>query len=131
MLADVGLYPLEAGALRSTGESGHGIHQTAGEIFGAHIADGAVAFEGQTEGIELRVAGRANRIGAVRTSFSRIGRSHLASSLGSSGTTGGGGGITSPSTRFTTQLPRFTGLVRSPGEFSVRKTAMGRSPPRP
>ena len=36
-----------------------------------------------------------------------------------------------PSTFCTTQLPRFTGLVRSPGEFWVMKTAMGSRPPRP
>ena len=36
-----------------------------------------------------------------------------------------------PSTRCTTQFPRFTGLVLSPGEFCVRKTAMGSRPPRP
>ena len=36
-----------------------------------------------------------------------------------------------PSTRRTTQYPRFTGLVRSPGAFWVRNTAIGSNPPRP
>ena len=36
-----------------------------------------------------------------------------------------------PNTFCTTQLPRFTGLVRSPGEFWVIKTDMGSRPPRP
>ena len=37
----------------------------------------------------------------------------------------------SPSRRLTTQYPRFTGLVRRPGEFLVRKAAIGSNPPRP
>ena len=51
--------------------------------------------------------------------------------LGSSGTTAGGGGMRSPSSLRTTQYPRFTGLVRKPGELAVKKTDMGKSPPRP
>src|SRR3954465_1604041 len=63
-------------------------------------------------------------------STSRKGASVLASSCGNSGTTGGGGGITSPRRRRTTQYPRFTALVRRPGELCVRNTAIGSKPPR-
>jgi len=63
--------------------------------------------------------------------MARMGRSVLDSSLGSSGTTGGGGGTFMPSTFCTTQLPRFTGEVRRPGEYWVMNTAMGKMPPRP
>ena len=89
----------------------------------------------------LRTAGRKNRCGhdmpsttrfsRCLASISRTGSSDFDSSLGNSGTTGGGGGTTSPRTRCTTQLPRFTGLVRRPGEFCVRNTAIGSKPPRP
>ena len=63
--------------------------------------------------------------------MSRTGRSDFDSSAGNSGTTGGGGGTLIPNTFWTTQLPRFTGLVLKPGEFSVRNTAIGKIPPRP
>src|SRR6185312_10160199 len=71
-------------------------------------------------------------IGFLRCSESSslIGALVVASSFGNAGMFGGGGGMASPSRRETIQWPRFTGLVRRPGEFCVRNTAIGIRPPR-
>ncbi len=74
------------------------------EIAIARLADRAVAFEGQAERVEL--AWQLAQAGFARcwASVSRSVRSpSLASSVGSSGTFGGGAGMYSPSSRRTTQ----------------------------
>ena len=65
MFTDVVLHALEADDIDATGQIRTGIDRAATKIFGASLANRAVAFERQTEDIETRVAGTADRIGAV------------------------------------------------------------------
>ena len=96
------------------------------------FADRAIAFERQAEGIETRMACRAQRgfpgvWPASRAPADRISlrRWAIRARPAAAAEPLRPGHAAPPS------YPRFTGLVRKPGEFCVRKTAIGSKPPRP
>src|SRR5204863_5816987 len=89
MLADVGADALEAVAFGAAGERGLGVDRAPGEVGGAALADGAVAFEGETEAVEARVAGGAARVLPVPREHVAEGQIHLRFVAGELGGDGG------------------------------------------
>ena len=86
----------------------------------------------QADRVESHMA--ASTFDIVRVHREQLGNvlpSVSVSLAGNTATSGGGGGMCSPSSLWTTQKPRFTGLVHCGCEFFVRKTAMPSKPPRP
>src|SRR6185503_18329338 len=63
--ADVVEQAGQARALAAAGEDGGAVDGPAAQVPVAAFADGAVAFEGQAEGVEALVAGGAAAVGAV------------------------------------------------------------------
>ena len=96
MIADEIPQALKANPVDAAGISDGGIDGPAGQVFSADIADGAIAFVGQAK--ESKRWWQAAQKGFARcwASIWRMGRSVFDSSLGSSGTTGGGGGTRIP-----------------------------------
>ena len=109
-----------------------GLDRAIAEVAIAPLADRAIALENQPDRVEPLVAARTVLVGAVAGKKLRQAQlARLRFVLGKLGDDRRRGGMRSPSSLRTTQYPRFTGLVRKPGELAVKKTDIGNRPPRP
>ena len=85
MIADEIAQTFKANAVDAAGIGDGGIDGPPGQVFGAHIADGSVAFIGQAKGIKTLVAGGAEGIRAMlgqHFAYGKIGLRLVARQLG-------------------------------------------------
>src|SRR5579859_4248552 len=85
MVADEIAQTVKTYSVDVSGINDGGVDWAAGQVFGAHVADGAVAFVGQAKGIKALVAGGAERVGPVlgqHLAYWEIGLRFVAGELG-------------------------------------------------
>ena len=85
VIADEIAQTLKANAVDTAGISNRSIDGPPGQVFGAHIADGPIAFVGQAKRIKALMAGGAERIGPMLSqhlAYGKIGLRLIARQLG-------------------------------------------------